>query len=373
MDIGIPKEVRSGERRVGLPPAKVGALVTAGHRVSVERGAGEEAGYPDEKFAQFGANIVFSAEEAFKRAELIVKVGSLAVHEYEYLVPDQVVMAHLALPVTPKKDVERMLEHRITAIGYEMIEDEHGDLPVLTAMSEIAGQLSISIACQYLRAEYGGRGLLLGGIPGVPPATVVIVGAGVVGTTAARAAIGLGAQVAMLDLDVKRLRRLDREFSQRVISFTATKHNMAKAISFADVLIGAVLIHGEEAPDVVTEEMVKSMKPGSVILDVSIDQGGCVATSRPTTHADPTFVKHGVIHYCVPNIPATVPRTSSHSLANQTLPYVNLIANNGIEKALQLDPALRKGVATRCGKIVDPKTAMRLGVEPTPVEKVGVC
>ncbi len=346
MIIGIPKEITNEEKRVALAPAGVDALVRSGHTVYVESNAGSGCHFDDEDYRKIGAVIVYSAEEVFKRAELIAKVAPLSNNELELLQEKQVLFSFLHLAVGKKETMDVLLKKKITAIGYELIENENG-LPVLHAMSEIAGQLSIQIAERYLESSVnGGRGILLGGITGVAPAAVVILGAGVVGTTAARAALGSGAQVIIIDNDLNRLRRIDSIFKKRITTVMANPYTISRGVKFADVLIGSVLIKGEKTPHLVTEEMVKQMKNGAVIIDVSIDQGGCIETSRITTLSDPIFVKYGVIHYCVPNMPALVARTASYGLNNAALPFIKDIADNGISNVLLGDSCLAKGVCT---------------------------
>jgi len=353
MNIGIPRESVDAqkilERRVALTPAGVKALVDSGHEVFVESMAGEYSGFSDAEYEKMGGRIVFSKEEVYKRAQMIVKVSRPSEAEYSYLCDGHLLFGFLHLAVAPKSFVEILLERKITAIGYEIIELPDGRLPILQAMSEIAGQMAIVIAARYLQNEDGGRGIVLGGIPGVPPATVVILGAGVVGQNAIRAALGLGAHVVVLDKDVDKLREVEKLFDKRVETAIANVYNIEKAVQFADVLIGAVLIHGALTPKLVTEEMVKKMKPGSVIIDVSIDQGGCIETSRPTTIVNPVFVKHGVIHYCVPNIASNVARTATYALTNVSLPYILEIANSGLEHVLRERPSFAKGVYTYLG------------------------
>ncbi|CUU09243.1 L-alanine dehydrogenase [Candidatus Thermokryptus mobilis] len=353
MNIGIPRESVDAqkilERRVALTPAGVKALVDSGHEVFVESMAGEYSGFSDAEYEKMGGKIVFSKEEVYKRAQMIVKVSRPSEAEYSYLCDGHLLFGFLHLAVAPKSFVEILLERKITAIGYEIIELPDGRLPILQAMSEIAGQMAIVIAARYLQNEDGGRGIVLGGIPGVPPATVVILGAGVVGQNAIRAALGLGAHVVVLDKDVDKLREVEKLFDKRVETAIANVYNIEKAVQFADVLIGAVLIHGALTPKLVTEEMVKKMKPGSVIIDVSIDQGGCIETSRPTTIVNPVFVKHGVIHYCVPNIASNVARTATYALTNVSLPYILEIANSGLEHVLRERPSFAKGVYTYLG------------------------
>ncbi len=349
MRIGIPKENIFEEKRVAIAPAGVDSLIRAGHTIYIQSGAGEGSNFSDEDYAQTGATIVYSAEEVYRRSELVAKVSPLSDEETELLQENQILFSFLHLAVGNKTTIEKLLEKNVTAIGYELIENENG-LPVLHSMSEIAGQLSIQIAERYLESyAKGGRGILLGGITGVAPAAVVILGAGVVGVTAARAALGRGAQVIVIDKDLNRLRKIDSTFRQKITTVMANPYTISRGVKFADVLIGAVLIKGEKTPHLVTEEMVKSMKKGAVIIDVSIDQGGCIETSRVTTLSDPVYNMHSVIHYCVPNMPALVAKTASYGLNNASIGYIQNIADNGLANALLGDSGLSKGVCTYSG------------------------
>ena len=349
MLIGIPKELAQEEKRIALSPAGVDALVRAGHTVYIESKAGEESHFSDEEFEKIGAKIVFSPEEVFCRSELLVKVAPLLENELEMLQPNQTLFSFLHLAVGRKRTIEELLKKEITAVGYELIEQE-GKLPILHSMSEIAGQLSIQLAERYLENFSGkGRGILVGGITGVAPAAIVILGAGVVGKTAARSALGRGAQVIVIDNDLNRLKDVETLFNKKVTTVMANQYTISRGVKFADVLIGAVLMKGEKTPHLVTEQMVKEMKPGAVIIDVSIDQGGCIETSRITTLSDPVFEKYGVIHYCVPNMPALVSRTASYGLNNASIQYVLDIANNGLDNILMGNSGLAHGVCTYKG------------------------
>ncbi len=363
MRIGIPKEYRNEEKRVSLAPAGVDALVRGGHTVYLQSGAGEGSHFSDEQYKQVGAKIVYTAEELFTRSEIIVKVSRVAEEELKYLQEDQIIISFLNLAVVSKKVIATFLEKKIISVGLELIEDEAG-LPVLHSMSEIAGQLAVQAAENLLESTNEiSRGVLLGGIPGVAPAAVVILGAGVVGTVAAQAAIGRGAQVIVLDKDIHRLRRLEKMFNKQITTVVANPYTISRGVKFADVLIGAVMIKGEKTPNLVTEEMVKTMKKGSVIIDVSIDQGGCIATSRPTSLSSPTYIMHNVIHYCVPNITALVARTASFGLTNAALPYIQAIADHGINNALMNDHGLTKGVCTMAGYCANETIAETFNVE----------
>ena len=346
MRIGIPKENLKEEKRVGLAPAGVDSLIRSGHTVYFERGAGEGSHFTDEDYTEVGANVVFSAEEVYKRSEMILKVSPLTETESDLLQDEQIIFTFLHLAVAKKSIVENLLKKNVTAIGYELIEDSRG-LPVLHAMSEIAGPLAIQVGERYLESSImPGRGILMGGMTGVAPAAVVIIGAGVVGISAAKSALGRGAQVIIIDKDLNRLRMIDSLFPGKLTTVMANPYTITRGVKFADVLIGSVLIKGEKSPHIVTEQMVKQMKKGAVIVDVSIDQGGCIETSRITTLSDPIFVHHDVIHYCVPNMPALVARTASYGLNNAAIGYLQNIAENGLANALWGDSGLAKGVCT---------------------------
>lgn len=349
MRIGIPKESFLEEKRAALAPAGVDALVRAGHTVYIEKGAGTGSKFPDEEFIKVGAKIVYTPDEVFQRSEMVVKVTPITDNEAELMQEGQIIFSFQSLAVGKKKNFETLISKKITAFGFELIEDEHG-LPILQSMSEIAGQLAVQVGERYLEAGANvGRGVLLGGIPGVAPAAVVILGAGVVGRVAAKAALSRGAQVIILDKDLQRLKYIDTHFDRKITTVVANPYTISRGVKFADVLIGAVLMKGEKTPHIVTEEMVKTMKEGAVIVDVSIDQGGCVETSRPTTLSDPTFIQHDVIHYCVPNMPALVPRTASYGLNNAAIKYIINVADNGLTNALLGDDGLSKGVCTYQG------------------------
>jgi alanine dehydrogenase len=352
MDFGIPKEVREGEYRVGLTPAGAHALVDAGHRVYIERDAGSGAGFTDENYRSVGAEIVYSAEEAFGRAQVITKVTRLKETEYAFLRSGQTILSFLHLAVASRDLAESLEEHRTTAIAYETIQTENGMLPVLAPTSQVAGCLAPMIAGQCLQSVHGGRGILLSGIAGVPPAAVAILGAGVVGTSAARAFLGIGAQVTLLDSDYTRLDICDRQFRGRVVTLMATPYNIERVVKFADVVIGAILVPGQRSPIVLPGKLLKTMRSRAVFVDFAIDQGGCAETSRPMTLSDPTFVVESVIHYCVPNVPALVARTASHALTNAALGYLLQIGEKGVEGAIENDNTLRRGAQVLNGKIL---------------------
>lgn len=366
MIIGVPKETHRLEHRVGLTPSAVAQLAGRGHGVVVERGAGLAAHFSDRDYAL--AQIVYSGEEAYKRADLVCRVGDMTADELELVRPGSVVCSFHHLAVTPREVVQRLMELEVTLIGYEVIGDGAGGLPVLHPTSEMAGQLAVHLAAHYLQNESGGRGILLGTVPGVPPPTVLILGAGTVGTVAARQALAAGAHVIVADAELPKLRRINRELDGRLVTILARHSRLDRYTAIADVVIGAVLIPGGRAPFLVTREMVEAMKPGSVVIDVSIDQGGCVETSRPTTLDTPTFVSSGVIHYCVPNMTANIARTASRALTNAAMPYVLSLADMGLEAALLADPGLAAGVYLYRGKLVSPQVAESLGMEATPLD-----
>jgi alanine dehydrogenase len=348
MHLGLLKETAAGERRVALTPGAVRRLIEAGHRVVVERGAGERSHFPDGNYISAGAQIVFSASEAIDRCEFLVKVERPTPEEVECLHANQAVVAFFHMSVAGETEVRAALDKALTTIGYEIIETSDGRLPVLEPISEIAGQMSVAVATHLLRSTSGGRGILLGGAPGIPPAKVVVLGAGVVGMWAARTAVNGGASTLVLDNDANKLRRL-LAAAPGAMTDLADADTVREAVRQADVIIGAVLLHGERTPHLVTREMVHTMQAGAVIVDVSVDQGGCIETTRPTTLADPVFDYHGILHYCVPNMTADIARTASAALAQASLAYVLELANKGVEKALAEDPDLARGVYTLAG------------------------
>ncbi|MEW6545668.1 MAG: alanine dehydrogenase [Bacillota bacterium] len=368
MVIGVPKEIKADENRVAITPAGVMALTGHGHRVVVESGAGEGSGFSDEDFRAAGATIV-NREEAWS-AEMVLKVKEPLPEEYGFFRPGQVLFTYLHLAA--ERELTLALARReVVAIAYETVQLEDGSLPLLTPMSEVAGRMAVQIGAHFLEKRQGGRGVLLGGVPGVPPADVVIVGGGTVGTNAAKIAFGMGARVTVLDISAERLRYLDDLFGGQVTTLMSNSYNIGQAVSRADLLIGAVLIPGARAPHLVTEDMVRSMKPGSVIVDVAIDQGGIVATmDRVTTHSNPTFVKHGVVHYAVANIPGAVPRTSTLALTNVTIPYAIRLADKGWRRAVQDEPALARGVNVCLGHITYPAVAEAHGLQSRPLTEL---
>jgi alanine dehydrogenase len=362
--IGIPRETERLEHRVGLTPAAVSRLSQQKHSTVVERDAGSVAHFTDLDYTKAGAETVYNAEEVYLRADMVCQVGTVTPHQLQSLKPGLVICGFQHLAVAARETIERLCELESTLIGYEIIADEEGDHPVLLSTSDLAGQLAIHEAAHLLQIQSGGRGILLGNTPTIPPATVVILGAGAVGTAAAEHASALGAHVIVLDTDVRKLQRIFRSLGGRVVTAMASESQLRRFIPVADVVIGAVLISaGGRAPFLVTEAMVKSMKPGSVIVDVSIDQGGCIETSRPTLLDHPTFKVHGVVHYCVPNMTSNIARTASRSLANAAMPYISAIADNGLDAALAADPGLARGVYIYRGKVVNEAVAQPLGVE----------
>jgi alanine dehydrogenase len=355
--VGVPKEVKDGEMRVSMQPDGIAEVIHHGHEVVVQEGAGVGAGFDDEEYAEAGARIVGSAEEVFEAADLIAKVKEPTPEEYELLKEGHELFTYLHL-AADKGLTEFLLERKVNSIAYETVELSDGSLPLLTPMSEVAGRMAIQAAAHHLESPQGGAGLLLGGVPGTPAARVTIIGGGVVGTEAAKIALGMRAIVSVLDTNPKRLAYLSDIFEGMVVDLVIP--NRARTASYvkgADVVVGAVLVHGAKAPKLVTREMVRSMRGGSVIVDVAVDQGGCVETSRPTTHSDPTYVEEGVVHYCVANIPGAVARTSTLALTSVTLPYLVRIADEGTEGAASSDPALAKGLSTLRGNLVSEPVA----------------
>lgn len=357
MIIGVPKESRHHEHRVGLTPNAAAKLVERGHTVVVQKDAGMEARYTDREYEKAGAHIVYSADEAYKRADVVAQVGSLSNAEVDLLNPGSTVCAFHHLAVLPQDVVTGLMERHVTAIAYELIEDAFGSRPVLTPFSEMAGNMALQIGAHYLQNDPGGRGILLANVPGITPPTVVILGAGTAGRTAACRAVAAGAHVVVLDTDMAKLRKVSAVCGGHAQTANVNLEPLDKYVRIADLLIGAVLIPGAKAPILVTEEMVRSMRPGSVIVDLSIDQGGCVETSRPTTPEHPAFVAHGVVHYCVPNMTANVARTASKALARAVLPQLTALTDGGIRTAIVNDPELAAGVVIYEGALVKSRIA----------------
>jgi alanine dehydrogenase len=362
MIVGVPKEIKTDEYRVAMIPVGVEELTRAGHRVVVQTGAGQGSGISDEDYARHGAEIVTAAEEVWKRADMIVKVKEPLPKEWPLMRRGQIVFTYFHF-AADEKLTRAVMQSGITAVAYETIRDARGQLPLLTPMSEVAGRMSIQEGAKYLERPFEGRGILLGGVPGVLPANVVILGGGVVGANAAKVAAGLGANVTILDINLDRLRYLDDVMPKNVTTLFNHRHNLLDSLVRADLVIGAVLIPGAKAPRLVRREDLARMNPGSVIIDVAIDQGGCVETAIPTTHSDPTYIVDGVIHYCVANMPGAVGRTSTYALTNVTLPYVLQLAKKGLDKAVRENAALAQGVNIREGKVTNQAVAETFGLE----------
>ena len=366
MRIGVPREIKVHEYRVGLVPAGVRELTAAGHEVLIETGAGNGIGVDDAQFRAAGATIAANAAEVFQRAEMVIKVKEPQPVECAMLRPGQVLFTYLHLAADPEQ-ARGLMKSGATAIAYETVTGPKGSLPLLTPMSEVAGRMSIQVGAASLQKAHGGFGILLGGVPGVPPARVVILGGGVSGTHAAEMAVGLRARVTVVDRSVDRLRELSAQFGAAIQTAYSTTETIEKLVQDADLVVGAVLVAGAAAPKLVTRAMVKSMKPGAVLVDIAIDQGGCFETSRPTTHADPTFVVDGVIHYCVANMPGAVPRTSTLALTNATLPYARALADLGWREAFKRDPGLAAGLNVHAGEITHEVVARALGLKGRPL------
>ena len=350
MIIGVPREVKDHETRVGLVPPGVTVLREAGHEVLVQSGAGEGSSITDREYMLAGGAIIEKAEDVWKRADLVVKVKEPQPSEYSLLRPGLVLFTYLHLAPLPDL-TNRMLEAQVSGIAYETIREDDGSLPLLTPMSEVAGRMSVQVGAQYLEAPNGGRGILLSGVPGVAPANVVVLGGGVVGTNAAKVALGMGAHVIIIDRSLPRLRQLDDIFNGQVVTLASNHWTIGENLKMADLVIGAVLIPGASAPKLVRREMIANMRRGSVVVDVAIDQGGCFETSHATTHTEPIYFVDGVLHYCVSNMPAAVPHTSTFGLTNATFPYLLELANKGLERACDGNPALREGVNTYRGYV----------------------
>ena len=362
MKIGVPKEIKVHEYRVGLVPAGVRELVDSGHEVVVQSGAGNGIGFDDSHYQAAGALIAQKAEDIFAGADLIVKVKEPQLSECSQLRSGQTLFTYLHL-AADLQQTEALLASGVTAIAYETVTAADGSLPLLTPMSEVAGRMAVQVGANSLQKANGGLGILLGGVPGVAPARVVILGGGVSGTHAAEMAIGLRADVTVVDRSVKRLRELSSIFGNQLKTVYSTAHAIEGLVQDADLIIGAVLIAGAAAPKLVTRAMLKSMKTGAVLVDIAIDQGGCFETSRPTTHADPTYVLDGIIHYCVTNMPGAVPRTSTFALTNATLPYVRALADHGWRQAIANDPGLARGLNVHAGQLTHEAVANALGLK----------
>ncbi len=363
MEFGVPREIRDLEMRVGLTPGGVHSLVSAGHTVYVEKGAGVGSGFSDERYRRYGAQLVYSADEAYGRADVVVKVGRPTAKEHARFREGQSILSLLHLSVASRDLLQALIKSRITAVAFEMVQEDDGSFPVLQPLSEGAGRLAPIIAGRLLTTLNGGRGTLLSGVPGVPSAEVVVIGAGTLGSNAVRAFLGLGAQVAALDNRVPRLRQLDEQFGGRVTTMVATEYNVERAASFADVIVICVHTTARRAPILLTREIVRKMRPGSVIIDFAIDQGGASETSRPTTLRDQTYIDEGVIHFCVPNVTALVGRTMSHALTNATVPLLLEIAQFGLPEVFAKNTSLARGLNLYEGRLAHPDVADSLGLE----------
>jgi alanine dehydrogenase len=367
--VGLPKEIKDNEYRVGLTPAGARALTDAGHRVVVEKSAGEGSGFDDALYERAGAELLDSADDVWAEAEMVVKVKEPIEPEYPRMKEGLLLFTYLHLAPDPKQ-TQALLQNKVTGIAYETITDRRGTLPLLTPMSEVAGRMAVQVGAQYLEKMNGGRGVLLGGVPGVPAARVVIIGGGVVGTNAAKMAVGMGAQVTIVDRNLDRLRELDDIFLSKISTLASSAYAIHGAISEADLIIGAVLVPGAAAPRLVTREMLHDVPNGAVVVDVAVDQGGCIETTRPTTHSNPTYYEEGVLHYCVANMPGAVPRTSTFALTNATLPYALKLANRGFLDAISSDPGLKEGVNTYAGKMTYKAVADDQGLEYTSLDQL---
>ncbi len=367
MIIGVPKEIKNHEYRVGLPPAAVRELAGHGHRLLVESQAGAGIGYSDADYGDAGAQVVASAREVFAQAQLIVKVKEPQAAERSMLTPHHTLFTYLHL-APDRPQTADLLASGAVCIAYETVTDAHGHLPLLAPMSEVAGRMSVQAGARCLEKSMGGRGVLLGGVPGVEPARVTVIGGGVVGQNAVAMAVGLGASVTALDRNLEVLRALDRRYGNRIRTLFSTRDALEQSVIQSDLVIGAVLIPGASAPKLVTRDMLRQMANGSVVVDVAIDQGGCVETSRPTTHTDPTYVEEGVVHYCVANMPGAVARTSSQALSNVTLPFIVALADQGPVPALLADAHLRAGLNVCAGKVTHRQVAEAHGYDYTEAE-----
>lgn len=368
MKIGLPKEIKDNEYRVGLTPAGVQALTAAGHTVFVQKTAGEGSGFKDEQYVKAGGQLLDTADDVWAAGDMIVKVKEPVAPEYPRMRENQLLFTYLHL--APEFELtKQMLERKVTGVAYETITSGRR-LPLLIPMSEVAGRMSVQVGATYLEKMNGGRGILLGGVPGVPAANVVIIGGGIVGTEAAKMAVGLGAKVTIIDRDLDRLRQLDDIFLSKVQTLASSRYQIEEAISHADLVIGAVLVVGAAAPKLVTRDMLHLIPQGAVLVDVAVDQGGCFETTHATTHSNPTYYEEGVLHYCVANMPGAVPRTSTFALTNATLPYALDLANKGFERAIAEDSGLFEGVNTYAGKLTYEAVATSQNLEYTPLDSL---
>jgi len=367
--VGLPKEIKDNEYRVGLTPAGVRALKDGGHDIRVETNAGAGSGFEDALYERAGATIIGSADEVWATADMIVKVKEPIAPEYPRMREGQLLFTYLHL-APDHALTQELINRKVTGIAYETITDRRGTLPLLTPMSEVAGRMAIQVGAHYLEKMSGGRGILLGGVPGVPAARVVIIGGGVVGTNAAKIAVGMGAHVTIIDNNLDRLRELDDIFLSKISTLASSAYMIHDAISQADLIVGAVLVPGAAAPKLVTRGMLKDVPNGAVIVDVAVDQGGCIETTHPTTHSNPTYYVEGVLHYCVANMPGAVPRTSTFALTNATLPYAMKLANKGFFEAISKDPGLKEGVNTYAGHCTYEAVASAQGIPYAPLESL---
>lgn len=350
MNIGIPKERRPYEFRVGLSPAGVEMLVQHGHTVYVEHEAGVGAGFGDKEYQNAGATIAYSPHEVFGRADLLLKIARPTQDEIEMLMPGAILMGLLHLASTRQERIDALLKNKVTSIAYEEIREPDGDMPVLRSLSQIGGMMTAQVAARLMQSNFGGKGILLGGVAGVPPAEVVIIGAGTAGACAAQSFLGFGAHITVLDKNLEPLQRIHERFPT-VVTMISTRRNIERVCSYADVVIGSVLVSGERSPIVLSRENFRMMKPRSLFIDLSIDQGGCAETSRPTTHDQPTYIEEGVIHFCVPNVPSLAARTSTHAFVNAAMPYIRDLARLGADEALKQYPAIEAAVNTHQGEL----------------------
>lgn len=361
MTVGVPKEIKDHETRVGLVPSGVASLREAGHRVLVETNAGAGSSIPDKDYADAGAEVLASAADVWRKADLVVKVKEPQIAEYPHFRPGLILFTYLHLAPLPEL-TSKLVETKVNSVAYETIRESDGSLPLLTPMSEVAGRMAVQVGAQYLEAPNGGRGVLLGGVPGVAPANVIILGGGVVGHNSAKMAVGLGAHVTIIDRNLERLRQLDDIYSSQIVTLASNSLTIREALRNADLVIGAVLIPGASAPKLIRRDMLKGMKKGAVMVDVAIDQGGCFETSHATTHTQPVYVVDDVVHYCVSNMPAAVPHTSTFGLTNATYPYLAELCSKGLERACEENAAIREGVNTYGGYITYPGVAESQGL-----------
>jgi alanine dehydrogenase len=367
MKIAVPKEIKNNENRVGLTPSGARQLVQDGNEVYVQHNAGMGIGISDEEYIKAGAKIVNTLEDAYNTGEMIIKVKEPQPNEIALLKPHHILYTYLHL-AADKPQTEGLMKSGATCIAYETIQLEDNSLPLLVPMSEVAGRMSVQVGASYLQLDKGGKGILLGGVPGVRRARVTIIGCGIAGTNAAQMAVGMGADVTLIDLSTKRLAELDQLFENKVHTIFSNSHNIEEAVINSDLVIGAVLVPGAKAPKLVTRDMISKMQKGSVVVDIAVDQGGCIETCKPTTHENPTFVVDGVVHYCVANMPGAVARTSTYALTNVTLKYARMIARDGVDRAIMKDKPLRLGVNIYKGKLVYEQVATDLNLPYTPLQ-----